>query len=168
MAAATVITLVAMIPLTAFLIIPYIVIWEWENFYSGLNRFMEWSSLIPVLLIGIPVHELIHGLSWIIFGKVSHKDIRFGIRSLTPFAHCQVPVRANVYRISAFMPAFLLGIFPYIFGFIIGNGWLTIFGLVYILAAGGDLLVLWILRGVNGEALVEDHPSRAGCYVIEE
>ena len=34
-------------------------------------------------------------------------------------------------------------------------------------AAGGDWLVLWLLRGVSPGAFVEDHPTRAGCYVLE-
>jgi hypothetical protein len=41
------------------------------------------------------------------------------------------------------------------------------FGLLFTFAAGGDALVLWLLRGVAPHRLVEDHPTRAGCFVWE-
>ena len=28
-------------------------------------------------------------------------------------------------------------------------------------------MILWLLRGVGGDELVEDHPERAGCYLVE-
>jgi hypothetical protein len=34
--------------------------------------------------------------------------------------------------------------------------------------AGGDLLVLLLLRGVPANALVEDHPTRAGCRLVSD
>jgi hypothetical protein len=42
------------------------------------------------------------------------------------------------------------------------------FGLLYTTAAGGDFLVLWILRNIKPNTLVEDHPTNAGCYIIEQ
>jgi hypothetical protein len=168
MTAATVYILILLIPLMALLILPYDALWGLEKFFMGLQRFMDWSSFLPAIIIGVPAHELIHGLSWMWFGRISIQEIKFGFKALTPYAHCKVPIRARAYRVGAFMPALLLGILPYGIGLISGSGWFTSFGLVYILAAGGDLLVLWILRGVSGEAWVEDHPYRAGCYVMEE
>jgi len=38
--------------------------------------------------------------------------------------------------------------------------------MVFIFAAGGDLLVLWVIRNVDARAMVQDHPSRAGCLVV--
>jgi hypothetical protein len=48
-----------------------------------------------------------------------------------------------------------------------GNLWLVLLGGLFILAAGGDFLILWSIRGVDKDALVEDHPTRAGCYVLQ-
>jgi hypothetical protein len=33
--------------------------------------------------------------------------------------------------------------------------------------AGGDLIVVWTIRGVPGRARVLDHPSRVGCRVLD-
>lgn len=154
-------------PLCILLILLYRALWGIGNLLEGLSRLTDWRSIIPILLIGVPLHEIIHGLAWAYFGKKSPKCIRFGFqwRSLTPYAHCQVPIRAGAYRWGAGMPALLLGFLPYALGLIIGQGWFAAFGLLFILAAGGDLLVLWLIREVKREALVEDHPSRVGCVV---
>jgi hypothetical protein len=40
-------------------------------------------------------------------------------------------------------------------------------GALFVLATGGDLLVLWVIRELPASALVEDHPTRAGCYVLD-
>jgi hypothetical protein len=165
---ATVYILLFLVPMMALLILPYNAIWGLESLLDGMYRFADWPSFLFVILIGVPLHELIHALAWMWFGRISLKEIRFGVKALTPYAHCKVPIRARAYRIGAFMPAFLLGFLPYAIGLIGGDGWFTSFGLVFIFAAGGDLLVLWALRGVDGEAWVEDHPSRAGCYVMDE
>jgi len=33
--------------------------------------------------------------------------------------------------------------------------------------AGGDFLILWLTRHVKAGMQVEDHPTNAGCYVLE-
>jgi hypothetical protein len=156
------------VPLIAVLSVLFVLAWGLVAFFDGLSSFARLSSAIPSLVIGVPLHELIHGLSWAYFGKRPIKDIKFGFQlsSLTPYAHSKVPLPARAYRIGALMPALVLGVLPYALGLATGMGWFTIFGLLYIFAAGGDLVVYWLIRKVDGETLVEDHPSRAGCYVL--
>ena len=166
--AANVYMLVILIPMMALLIFPFTALWGLDNFFEGLYRFADWSSFLPVILIGVPMHELIHGLTWVWLGKISFGELHFGVRALTPYTQCKVPIPVQAYRIGALMPALLLGLLPYGIGLIGGKGWFTSFGLVFTFAAGGDLLVLWTLRGVSGKGWVEDHPSRVGCYVMEE
>ena len=76
-------------------------------------------------------------------------------------------MRARVYRWAVAMPGLVLGLFPSLVGIATGNGWVLLFGLFFFFAAAGDALILWLLRGVGGNELVEDHPERAVCYVIE-
>ncbi len=61
----------------------------------------------------------------------------------------------------------MLGILPAAAGLVTGNPWVMFFGIFFLLAASGDAVILWLLRGVPANALVEDHPTRAGCYVIQ-
>jgi hypothetical protein len=121
-----------------------------------------------VLLVSAIAHEFIHGLTWKILGKNSSVVVSYGIqwKTLTPFAHLEGPIEVNIYRLGGFMPGFVLGILPYFFGLLLGNSVLFWFGVFHTMAASGDWLILWLLRDVKGGRLVVDHPSRAGCYVL--
>ena len=85
-----------------------------------------WSSaiLIGAVLLGIVIHELIHGISWVIFGRKPFSAIKFGFqwKTFTPYAHLKEPVDVNAYRLGAFMPGLILGILKYILSLIVGSG----------------------------------------------
>ena len=127
------------------------------------------TLLITAVLLGIVIHELIHGLSWMIFGRKRFSAIKFGFqwKTFTPYAHLKETVEVNAYRLGAFLPGFILGILPYGVSLILGNGDLFWFSLVHTSAAGGDWLILWLIRDVKAGRQVEDHPTNAGCYVLE-
>jgi ABC-type uncharacterized transport system permease subunit len=123
-----------------------------------------------LLLFGILVHELIHMFAWALLAKKSLRTFKLGFQwiSLTPYAHCKETMDILPYRIGAFAPGLLLGILPWFISLFTGDILLFFFGLLYTTAAGGDFLILWIIRNVKPNALVEDHPSNAGCYIIEQ
>jgi hypothetical protein len=130
-----------------------------------------WNSvvLIVAVLLGVVIHELIHGISWVIFGHKPFSAIKFGFqwKTLTPYAHLKESVEVNAYRLGAFLPGFILGILTYILSLAFGNGNLFWFSLMHTSAAGGDWLILWLIRKVQAGMQVEDHPTNAGCYVLE-
>ncbi len=142
-----------------------------EYLHPAENLELTWNFLLflAVVFTGIILHEFIHGITWMGFGRKPFSAIKFGFqwKTLTPYAHLKEPVDVNSYRIGAFMPGLIVGIIPFILSLILGNGNLLWFSIIHTTAAGGDWLILWTLRNVNSKALVEDHPSRAGCYVIE-
>lgn len=123
-----------------------------------------------ILIIGILAHELIHLFTWMFFAKKPLKAFKIGIqwKSLTPYAHCKEPMDIRPYRIGAFAPGFLLGILPWLVSLFTGDILLMAFGFMYTVAAGGDFLILWLIRNVKPNTLVEDHPTNAGCYIIEQ
>jgi hypothetical protein len=51
---------------------------------------------------------------------------------------------------------------------LIGNIGLLIFGILFTMAAGGDFLVINLIRKENMNDLVQDHPSEAGCYIYRK
>ncbi|HSL44034.1 MAG TPA: DUF3267 domain-containing protein [Anaerolineales bacterium] len=165
MARANVIVLFTSIPVVILQFALFILLHGVE----GLAPTWNTSLLVIAIVLGIVIHEWIHGLSWMIFGQKPFSTIKFGFqwKTLTPYAHLAEPVEVNAYRIGAFMPGLILGILTYILSLVLGNGNLFWFSLVHTSAAGGDWLILWLLRNVRSGALVEDHPTNAGCYVLE-
>jgi hypothetical protein len=125
--------------------------------------------IFTAILLGVVVHELLHAITWVVLGRKSFAAIKFGFqwKTLTPYAHLKEPVEVSAYRAGAFMPGFVLGILAYIFSSLSGNADLFWFSLVHTSAAGGDWLVLWLMRNVAAGTKVEDHPTNAGCYAIE-
>jgi hypothetical protein len=86
---------------------------------------------------------------------------------LTPYAHCNQPLEVTAYRVGTFMPGLVLGILPFVVALVSASGDWFWFSLLHTTAACGDWLVLWVIRSVKPGSLVEDHPTNAGCYVLE-
>lgn len=126
-------------------------------------------GFITIMILGAVVHELIHAITWALFGHKPLRAIKFGFQwqTFTPYAHCPEPMEVQAYRLGGSMPLIILGILPSLIGIITGDGWSMVFGSLFTLAAGGDMLVLWLIRDVKPGQLVLDHPTRVGCYVIE-
>lgn len=170
MAQANAFSLVTVLPLVALFYYSFVNRWGFALLARGVDLIFENVSLsFFCLVLGVIVHELIHGLTWSILGGHPHRAIRYGIqwRTLTPFAHCTMPLPARAYRVGALLPGLLLGVAPALAGIDNGNGTLFVFGLLFTAAAGGDFLVVWLLRGVHPDSRLEDHPTRAGCIVLE-
>jgi len=165
MARANIIVLFISIPV----VILQFAIFLWLHGTEGLRPVWSSAVLIIAVLLGIVIHELIHGISWVIFGQKPFSAIKFGFqwKTFTPYAHLKEPVEVNAYRLGAFLPGFILGIFTYLLSLVLGNGDLFWFSLVHTSAAGGDWLILWLIRHVKAGMQVEDHPTNAGCYVLE-
>lgn len=140
------------------------------DLFKAPGRLLKADLLFLVIFtVGVLVHELIHGVSWMLAGRKHWSNIQFGFQAstLTPYAHIRQPLPAAAYRLGTLMPGLLTGLLPALLGVITGNLGVTLMGGVFILAAGGDLTIFLLLRSVPGAQLVEDHPTRAGCYVLE-
>ena len=66
------------------------------------------------------------------------------------------------------MPLFLLGILPTLVAFCIGSFLWLLLGIVFIVSAAGDIMIVWAIRKEPSDALIYDHPSEAGCYVYHK
>lgn len=129
---------------------------------------LVWLAVLLSLSSGI--HELLHGLTWMIVGKKPFSALKFAVhwKTLTPYAHLKEPLEVNAYRLGGFMPGFLLGLVPFWLSLMVGNGALFWFGLLQTSAASGDWVSLWVIRRVPGGTRVADHPTRIGCTLAEE
>ena len=130
-----------------------------------------WVMLVFAVLI--PVHELIHGISWAVFAKHHFKDIEFGFMKqyLTPYCTCKVPLSKGQYLFGALMPLILLGILPMIAGILIGSMPMLLTGILMADAASGDIMIAWKVvryKSRAADVLYIDHPTQAGGVVFEK
>lgn len=126
------------------------------------------TRMILALVVLLLVHELLHGLGWKLAGGFGWRQVSFGIdRRLNPYTHIKVPMTARAYRLGGLLPGLVTGVLPTLAGWIIRSGVVTLIGAFMLAGAVGDLIILWAIRGVPGDALVIDHPKNAGCWVQE-
>lgn len=158
-----------MLPISLACYLAFHYFWGWKAVSQGWKEFLHPLSFLLALVIGTVVHELIHAIGWVSFGKKPWRVIKFGFMAaaLAPYAHCKEPLEVGAYRWGAALPGLLVGIAPMLVAVVVGSGWLLFFGVFFTIAAGGDALVLWLIRGVRRGALVEDHATRAGCIVLD-
>jgi hypothetical protein len=155
---------ILIIPLTIILLPPFIWFWGYEKFEMGRDIFFEY--FIPLVIGGIVVHELLHGVTWAFFAPQGFKSIKFGMhwKYLTPFCHCKEPLKVKHYRIGGAMPLIMMGLIPSLFAYFTGNGVVLSFGIFFTWAAGGDIIALFMLRKFQKEDYINDHPSKIGFY----
>lgn len=158
-------TLFGLLPGLLFLALFYFT-WRGRDVQAPPEGFGIFQTLL-VLFAGIVVHELLHGLGWMVFAGVPRSNIKIGVKwkVLTPFAHSSARMPIRGYRWGGFLPGLVLGILPSLLAIAIGSVGLIGFGFFFTITAGGDFLLLWLLRHVPGHAEVADHPSEMGAVV---
>ncbi len=131
------------------------------------DKQIDLSSLLIACISGIVIHELIHGLCFSIYTSNGFKSVKFGIKGILPYCHCKVAITVNQYRIAISLPIILLGIIPAIIGFVIKNYTVLSFGCIMIVAGTGDIILIWMLRGLNKNNKIKDHFNKIGFFYEE-
>jgi len=146
-------------------------LWYWVWGLDGIERLFTQSGIrlwmFLALAGGIVVHEALHAFAWARAARLPFSSIRFGFhwKTITPYAHCSIAIRARAYRIGAVTPLLAMGVLPVLLAIATGSAAVLAFGLFFTFAAGGDMLILWLIRDIPSNAMVEDHPTRAGCMI---
>jgi len=148
--------------------LPFFVLWHNNLMFSQENgqielyrRLINIGLFIIVVLMGIITHELLHGFFAAIFNKNGFKSIKFGVMLSKGMAYCVNAeiLKTNKYIIGLIMPLIILGIIPSILSVLIGNLYFFIFGLLFIVAASGDIVLLTQIYKGRHDSWVEDMVS---------
>lgn len=164
------ISLLIMIPAAALFCVVYGGFWGWEKMAADISLiFINYEYLLLAVIPGILLHELLHAWGWMAASGLGWESMSFGLnlKALAPYAHCNQPMRVEAYRQGVAAPGVLLGLLPLCWGLIFGSALPAGFGFLFTLVATGDFLMLWILKDISPEKLVEDHPTRVGCLIAE-
>lgn len=119
---------------------------------------------LGVVLAGITVHELLHGITMAVFARNGFRSITFGFntKALAPYCHCKDPVKRNQYLLGAIMPAIFLGLIPLLLAMITGNSTLFWFGYLFTIAAIGDIYIAIKVLQFPKNTTIQDHPKSIG------
>ena len=168
---ANIIVLLLAIPVVAV----GVLLFTWKNPVSVLRPTPQGSILfVALFMVLIVVQELIHGLTWSLYAEHHFKDIEFGFMKeyLTPYCTCTTPLPKIQYIMGALMPCIVLGILPTAIGILLGSSLFFWTGIIMILSAGGDIMIVWKVlafkkQDESEEVLIYDHPTQAGSVIFE-
>lgn len=142
---------------------------------TGMLELSSWSSilLLPLLLVLIVLHELIHGLVWGIFSKNHFHSIEFGVvwEALTPYCTCSEPMQKWQYILGGAMPTLVLGAGTAVIAVITNHLLLFFLAELMIVSGGGDFLIILkilLYRSKGKETVYYDHPYECGVVVFEK
>lgn len=137
----------------------------WDNLhFGGIDSliFLVW------IVLGLVVHELVHGVTWLLLLKKGFSHLSFGLMTGAVYCHIDVPMDKRKYVIGALMPLLLVGVVPWVAAILSGSLTWMLVGAVMISGAIGDIMIVWTLRSEPASTLVYDHPSEVGCYVYHK
>lgn len=126
-------------------------------------------GVLFALLFAVP-HELIHGITWMIVAKCAWSNINFGVmwkNLCTPYCHCKIPMIVSQYRLALLMPLIVLGVLPTLLSLVVGSSLLLFYGILGIVGAMGDIMMVWLLRKESGITKIYDHPSAAAFFLFD-
>lgn len=130
-----------------------------------LNRavLLDHTSLIllAVIVVSLPVHELLHGLGWVLAGRLEKDKIKFLFQHGMPMAACRTVLSTKAYLIGVLLPFLVLGGGSIVFLIVYPGTISVLAALVNLLLPGADLLISWkILR--SGAIKIADNQNQAG------
>lgn len=119
-------------------------------------------------IVFIVVHELLHGLAFMVFNKNKKKELKFGLELKSGMAYCisTVPVQVGAGRLSLMMPVYVICIPLYIIAIITGNLWLLIAAVCFLSGSTGDFYYMWKLRKTSKDLyMFEEMPTKSGYEI---
>lgn len=122
------------------------------------------------LALLLALHEVLHAIFAIIFGKLKLKDIKFGVNLKQGMLYCHMekPVKVIAYRLAIILPVIITGIIPLIISSIFGNIFLVLLFSFMVSGGAGDVVMFFSLAGLDNDTQILDHPSAPAYYLLYE
>lgn len=143
------------------------------NSFDTVSTSFKYSVLLlPIIIILIVLHELIHGLVWGVFARNHFRSIEFGViwKAFTPYCTCSEPMTKWQYITGAAMPTIVLGFGTAAFSVVSNHLLLFLISELMIISGGGDFLIILktlLFHSEKKESMYCDHPYECGLVVFE-
>ncbi|WP_274308651.1 DUF3267 domain-containing protein [Solibacillus daqui] len=139
-----------------------------QRFTANFSLF-DFFYLILAYIVLIILHEVFHLIGFIVFGRVSYKDLDYGVNLKlgVAYATTKKPLTNAAMKKALLLPFWTTGVVPTIIGLAIGNFLLVIIGALLMAGAVGDFYMYKELRKFPNDAIVEDDPKEPKLYVYK-
>lgn len=156
-------------PLLLISVVPFAYLNGWQNTYFHIKTIIT-PVFILALLFGIVVHEALHAFTWMLLLRKGFKSIKFGfnLHSFSPYTHCTLPMKVWQYKLGGLTPGFLMGIIPILLSFVLSSVLLNFVGFLFLWAASGDIISLFMIRKLDKNSYVLDHPDEMGFILVDK
>lgn len=124
---------------------------------------------VGLIAVGLFVHEGIHGLAAIVFGKAKKGEVAFGfkIKDGLLYCHCKKPLEGKAYFVMLILPLIVTGIIPFAICVALGGLMqICVFSLMIAGAAGDIAMACGVIKNGDTERTVLDHPDMTAYYAL--
>jgi len=143
------------------------------NENNGMIFDLSFKGLV-IFIVGYIIlmflHEGIHAIGFIVFGKAKKEDVSFGVIIKQGMIYCTTkkPLLASAYKISVILPLIITGLIPLIVVIISGHfNYIFLFSLL-VSGAAGDITMFNRIKRLNKNQLILDHPKAPAYYLMYE
>ena len=136
------------------------------SFTVDLN-FLLWLFLFYVFMfLLIAMHELTHAFAFLAGCENRWKSIHFGIKSLTPYCHCEEVIPISIFRRSLLAPLWFIALPLAAAALITGSLYVFFLAVILLFGSGGDMAIFWSIRKYRDKQIrAWDIDDAVGCII---
>lgn len=123
------------------------------------------AAFLAIIAVSVTLHELLHGLGWMVAGSLHWQDVHFHLSAMMPTTNCEIPLAKRAYLTGVLLPFAVLGLASLALLLIFPGTLSLLSALVNFTLAGADLVIAACVLREPQNARIADHPTLAG-YVI--
>ena len=151
-----------------FMIVGGIVLYIEKNDNYIIN--FDVISFCILIFMWLIIHELLHGVGFLIFKEVKFKNLTFGmfLEKGIFYVMCKQNIRRNVILTSLCFPVVIIGIVTLIVGMFINNFMLVYLSIINIVASIGDIVMIIYFLKVPRDVIYLDLDDPTSFTVVSD
>ena len=67
-------------------------------------------AFLAIIAVSVTLHELLHGLGWMVAGSLRWQDVHFHLSAMMPTTSCERPLAKRAYLTGVLLPFAVLGL----------------------------------------------------------
>lgn len=139
-------------------------------FYNHMDVTFDFGPLFLLELIGyFMLHELFHGIGFLIFAK-DPKNIKFGItlEKGVFYTLCSERIGKKAIIVTLLFPIIFLSLITFILSLIINSPTLALLSIANLGGAIGDILMVILILKMPSDVEYIDYNNDVGCYLVSK